>query len=143
LRVNFKGFFDRYLRANGMSDDFPYVKPFGGPTNNRNVAGSYAPSSLRGVAPLMKVITFDQDSHPTTLSLRTGHIDLAFRHLLNERRISLLALGAFLYRDFLIDPAAASRTGLQGLTKDDFGFSGDEIKLAYSARFKFDGELFE
>ncbi|MEA9586893.1 hypothetical protein VC279_15625 [Xanthomonas sp. WHRI 10064A] len=126
-----------------MSEEVPYIKPFGGPTNNRNVAGSYAPSSLRGVAPLMKVISFDQGSNPITLSLKTQHSSLAFKHLLNDQRISLVALGVFLYRDFLIDPSVASSAGIRRLVKVDFGLSQTEIAEAYSARFTFGGELFE
>ncbi|MEN5266785.1 hypothetical protein [Stenotrophomonas sp. TWI587] len=142
LRVNFKGFFDRFLRANGMSEDVPYIKPFGGPTNNKNVAGSYAPSSLRDVAPLMKVATINRSATPATFSLLPEHASLALQHLLGGRPASVLALGVFLYRDYLIDPTIASHDGMETLTKSEFGLSDEAVELAYSTPFFYKGSLF-
>ncbi|MEA5667360.1 hypothetical protein VA603_07450 [Stenotrophomonas sp. MH1] len=142
LRVNFKSFFDRFLRANGMSEDVPYIKPFGGPTNNKNVAGSYAPSSLRGVAPLMKVASYDNDVTPVTFSLLPKHESLALQHLLNGRPISLDALGVFLYRDYLVAPEIASYEGIKDLTQREFGLSEEEVTSNYSTPFFYKGALF-
>ena len=62
LRPRFRHFFDRHFRAGEVPENKPYVVPFGRTETgdallfNRNVAGSYAPSSMRDVNPLFDVL---------------------------------------------------------------------------------------
>jgi hypothetical protein len=57
LRPDFKAFFDTFLRVSGGSEDRPYLKPFPSDVKlwfNPNVAGSFAPSSLRPTSPFFE-----------------------------------------------------------------------------------------
>src|SRR5580704_9599020 len=91
-----------YLRVRGAPPGKPYYRPLwhGNATDpgrywlNPNLAGSYAPSSLRNVP--TRVVGIN-GSH---FSLRPEHARLAREHLLYEEPISAIALAAFLYRDF-------------------------------------------
>lgn len=142
LAVDFKGFFQRFLAAGGMTADVPYVKPFGGPTQNKNIAGSYARSSLRGVAPLIKVASIRESHGKSVFSLLDEHSNLALRYLLNDKPISGVALAVFLYRDYLIDGAAANSSGLSSILSVDFGFTQSDFAKLLSVDFEYAGDLF-
>lgn len=99
----FKRFFDEFLAVPGGST--PYLAPFkgaeGGKSSlwfNKNVAGSYAQSSLRDTSALLKVCSLDRRNNE--FSLLEGHASLAFRYLAASQKIPVLSLAVFLYRDF-------------------------------------------
>jgi hypothetical protein len=97
-------FHDRYLRVVGASEKAPYVRPFksrgeGLETFNANVAGSYAPSSLRAKGKLIEVIDVRGERQGATYSLRADHATLARSRLLTSE-VPVGALTAFLYRDY-------------------------------------------
>jgi len=104
LRPDFLGFFNRYFRVDGHPIGMPFVKPFTPhkkPTTvdlwlNRNVAGSYAPSSLRAGQPFRKVVDVSPDGAYT---LRPDHAARAREVLLFGESISAADLAIFLYRD--------------------------------------------
>lgn len=90
---------------------------------NRNVAGSFAPSSLRKV-PYRVVGT--QGSH---FSLNSLHAEQAFEHLLFKEQLPSVALAAFLYRDFVFTGASADGAepvDLVDLFRSDFRFTADD-----------------
>jgi hypothetical protein len=135
-----KAFFEDFLTATGLGVEKPYVFPFdeaGGlgtkNTFNRNVAGSYAPSSLRDVAPFLQVVKIEERSRARPLYvLREGHVDLAFKHLIYRARVSPVALASFLYRDYGITADSPDAALLVEIFRDEFGFSTD---TAFSTLF--------
>jgi hypothetical protein len=91
------------LRVTGAPDEKPYLRPlWSGKRDaaqewlNRNLAGSYAASSIRAVR-VRKVISTDAEG---AFALKAKHWDLALEHLLIGKRIDVVALAAFLFRDF-------------------------------------------
>lgn len=107
LHPQFKDFFDEFLTPDGAPPKRPYLNPFvaadGRVWLNNNVAGSYAPSSLREVSPLRRVLTISDDAY----HLRSQHWLLAREELLHGHQLPVLALATFLYRDkgiIAVDP---------------------------------------
>lgn len=104
----FKKFFDEFLAVSG--GEAPYLAPFketgkleSSPWFNANVAGSYAPSSLRETSALLKVCSLDRANRK--FSLLKGHASLALQHLAASQKIPVLSLATFLYRDFCFEAA--------------------------------------
>lgn len=142
LSVDFRDFFERYLRHGAEPGKTPYLKPFGGPFHNRNVAGSYASSSLRqGVAPLLKVASISGIG-TTLFNLVPNHTQLAKEHLLGGKRLSLPALAVFLYRDHLFERRLARDGGVEQVFLHDFGMDAREKARLFGASFAFKGSLF-
>ena len=139
LQVNFKEFFDTFFRVSGAPPRKPYVLPFwDSPASesnkwfNQNVAGSYAPSSLRSDSPFLKVVGVEGARKPTSIrySLFNDDAKLAQRHLLYGTRLPALALAAFLYRDFAIEADEPSTNLLVEVFLEEFGFlSGPKKSL--------------
>lgn len=109
----------------------PYYRPFwhgdvddpGRYWLNRNIAGSYAPSSVRAV-PRQVVDIIDGE-----YSLKPNHAELAVEHLLYGEQVSAIALAAFFYRDYgftAAPPGAPSPFDLPPVLRDDFRFGGDD-----------------
>ena len=80
----------------------PYFRPFwtqrreaGQEWLNRNLAGSYAPSSIRNVP--RKVIRLNSDG---TFGLLPNHWVLARKHLADDRKIPVVALAGFFLRNY-------------------------------------------
>lgn len=125
-------FHDRYLRVEGAPERAPYVRPFrsrgrGLETFNSNLAGSYAPSSLREKGKLIEVIEVTGERRTAAYSLRRNHASLAFDRLLTKK-VPVCALAAFIYRDygFILDvPVIAS---VIRLFRDEFGLSAEDEK---------------
>jgi hypothetical protein len=91
-----------YLSIGGGPPGKPFYRPFWhGTVNdpgrywlNPNLAGSFAPSSLRNVPARIVDVTDGR------FSLKSGHEMLALEHLLYGEPVSTIALGAFIYRDY-------------------------------------------
>jgi hypothetical protein len=103
LRPDFLGFFRRFFRVANAPLGTPYIKPFteqqASSKNlwlNENVAGSYAPSSLRPGQPFRQVVEIVGRDY----TLPVDHAQRAFEHLLYSRRLPVAELAVFLYRDF-------------------------------------------
>ncbi|MCF6101771.1 hypothetical protein [Mesorhizobium muleiense] len=121
-------FHEKYLRVIGASDRAPYVRPFksrgqGLEAFNSNVAGSYAPGSLRSKGKLIEVIKVVGERQSATYTLRDGHASLALDRLLKGRKVPIGALTAFLYRDygFRIDPPNIQ--SVVALFRSEFGLA--------------------
>lgn len=90
------------LRMEGGPTGKVHLRPFWvGARNNyqewlgENLAGSYSPRSIRSAG--YNVIEVDSKRR---FALKDHHWELALEHLLNGRRMSAVALAAFMLRDF-------------------------------------------
>jgi len=102
LEPDFLSFFQRFFLVGNHPLGTPYIKPFTDqkPSKrnlwlNENVAGSYAPSSLRPDQPFRQVVEISGKKY----SLRPDHARLARKHLLSTK-VPAAELAVFLYRDF-------------------------------------------
>jgi hypothetical protein len=121
-----------YLAVRGGPPGKPFYRPVwngnvSDPSHywlNRNIAGSYAPSSLRTV-PRMVIDTVGSE-----FSLLPDHAELAKKHLLYDGTVSAFALAAFFYRDFgfvTSEPDdVPGRDDLVAVLVDDFGLDIDD-----------------
>jgi hypothetical protein len=123
LRPNFRQYFERYFLVRDAPENRPYVVPFGrtsaGETLlfNRNVAGSYAPSSMRDVNPLFDVLEIDGDG---TYTLLENHSD-AVRARILPRPLPACGTACFLYRDYGFTPHPTGDDLIEQLNRD-FGY---------------------
>lgn len=132
---DFKDFFERFLRVEGAPAQKPYVQPFTdskksdrwSPFFNVNVAGSYAPSSLRPEAPFLGVVKITGDGPRASYSLNPDHAAKAFDDLLLGKRMPVASLAAFLYRDYGFNLAAQNLANVVNVFRDDFGFRGSVV----------------
>jgi hypothetical protein len=104
----------------------PYIKPFTEqkPSTknlwlNENVAGSYAPSSLRPDQPFRKVVNI----HDRKYSLPTDHARRAFKHLLYDNPIQVADLATLLYRDFGLKADSMAIEDLIDIFAYEFGYT--------------------
>jgi len=103
LQPDFLSFFKKFYFVGNHPLGAPYIKPFTEqkPSSknlwlNENVAGSYAPSSLRPNQPFRKVVLIEGRKY----SLPSDHAQRAYQYLLYNKRIQVADLATFLYRDF-------------------------------------------
>lgn len=109
LDFDYTGFYDAFLRV--RDDDDPYLTPFGPDTDpdrhslwfNRNVAGTYAPSSIRPDQPFSRAVTVEGSGHDATYALVDDHYERAREELLSGQRLPVAPLACFLYRDFAVE----------------------------------------
>ena len=126
LQPDFRGFYNQFLRVGNSPLGFPYIKPFieRNPNDknlwlNENVAGSYAPSSLRSGQPFRQVVRVEKKEY----SLPKDHSAKAFKHLLFNNRISVIDLAILLYRDYGFVSDAFSILDLIEVFSYEFGYS--------------------
>jgi len=126
VKPKFKGFFDEFLAVPGGPG--PYLVPFketasleSSPWFNSNVAGSYAPSSLRDGGAFLKVCSVDRNT--SQFSLRENHAKLALNRFTASQQVPALSLAAFLFRDVIFE-ASKLPDAKQLLTvfRDEFGY---------------------
>ena len=94
-----------YLLVNGGPAGKPHLRPFCANKRdahqewlNRNLAGSFSPSSIRvsPSAPFSRAVAIDSDSN---YALRDNHVTVALRSLLLGQPMNVVDLAMFLYRD--------------------------------------------
>lgn len=147
LKPNFKEFWDTFLKVPGALPSEPYIKLFidstPSPDNlwfNDNVAGSYAPSSVRPGQPFGSVVLVEGSRKDAKYSLRDRHWELAKQHLTFDAKVDVVKLAAFLYRDYAIEAefATAAQT-LVAVFRDEFGYinvaPGDTFDTEFEALF--------
>lgn len=103
VSVNFKAFYDRFFRVKG--GPHPYIKVFTQDSlkwQNKNIAGSYSPSSIRAVSPLRKVVDIVGEGRQAKYALKGNHYSEACVHLAFNNKIPIELLSAVLFRDHLI-----------------------------------------
>ncbi len=96
---------------------------------NQNVAGSYAPSSIRSQSPLRKVCAFSGNGRKAAFNLIANHSEGAETYMLFGGSIPAIALSAFLYRDYSFRGEAPTANDLVSIFRNEFGFRknhGDE-----------------
>ncbi len=125
-----------FLRVMGGPPGKPYFRPFWHQSSaagqhwlNANLAGSYAPSSLRGVP--QRVIDLEEGGG---FSLKERHWELACEHLLYGEKMSVIPMAAFLYRDFgfTTDGPSIGPFDLIGVFRRDFGYRADSDDEEFS-----------
>jgi hypothetical protein len=144
LRPRFDEFFDTFLRVPNAPDGRPYLRPFARSSlqawNQPNVAGSYAGSSIRPNAPFRQVVDVSGARSETRYSLRDQHPSLALAHLANGKRVPVVPLAIYLYRDFGIE-IEGGEPGVSDVVKifryefgyeDDSGQVSDDFEVVFS-----------
>jgi len=119
-------FHKMYMESPGGQKGFPYISPFRSKKPhalraiNQNLAGSYAPSSLRpgGLAEVIEVVP-----GKSAYRLKTDHVNLAREYLLYDKPLPVLALSAFLYRDYGFFAQDNIASVVTEIFKDMFGFT--------------------
>lgn len=132
-------FFNQYFRVSGS--DKPYLVPFTPLENpsdetlwvNDNVAGTYAPSSLRIDSPFTQVVEVEEAGHNSRWRLQPNHWQLARHHLCNGETIPAESLAAFLFRDYAFEAKNPSAYTLIQTFEEEFGYevSGSQFTTLY------------
>jgi hypothetical protein len=132
LQPEFLPFFKQFFLVGNHPLGAPYIKPFteqkASTKNlwlNENVAGSYAPSSLRPGQPFRQVVNI----HDRKYSLPPEHAQRAFAHLLYFTPVQVADLAIVLYRDFGLIGDSLTIEDLIDIFTYEFGYSnepGDE-----------------
>lgn len=153
VKPKFKSFFDEFLMVpDGGS---PYLVPFretgsldSSPWFNGNVAGSYAPSSLRDGGTFLKVCSVDRKTG--LFSLKDHHAQLALNYLALSQKIPTVALATFFYRDVIFQASETPTANeLIEVFRDEFGYrksNANEAKqysMLFSDENTLSGALFE
>jgi hypothetical protein len=137
IQPGWRDFAQTFLAVSGDESGRPYFRPFREGDNlsaywmNQNVAGSWAPSSLRRTNKVHNVLTIEDGK----FNLRDDHENLAREHLLGGNRLPAEAVAGFFYRDFALSASKApTRLDLLNLFRSDFGFpqtaAGDSAFVA-------------
>jgi hypothetical protein len=146
LSSPFRTFFDTFLSVAGTD---LYLRPFWHENTtsppiwmNKNLAGSFAPSSLRGRgSPFSKVVDVVGTRSQIRYSLRLSHWELVREHLMLGVRLPIVPLAVMLYRDFSINPTThPSLSDLINVFRFEFGYdsapgqhgNSDEFDCLYS-----------
>lgn len=128
----------QFLRVPGGPPKRPYYRPFWDQSSgagqhwmNENLAGSYAPSSIRHGTVPRKVVDIDGDGN---FSLKDKHWELARKHLLHDEQMPVLPLCVFLYRDFgfTTDGPSIGPHNLIQVFREDFGYRSDADDAEFS-----------
>lgn len=126
-----------YLEIAGAAPQKPYFRPFaeGSPGANQgwlnaNLAGSFAGSSLRPGRPAMLVVDYDRSTQD--FALRERHWELAREHLLDETRVPVGSLCAFLLRDFafISDSGPPTAEDMVDVFLSEFGYDNRDSEEA-------------
>ena len=126
LQPDFTSFFKQFLRVGNHPLGAPYIKLFTEQKAsiknlwlNENVAGSYAPSSLRAEQPFRQVV----DISGRKYSLPPNHAQLAFEHLLYSTPVQVADLSVVLYRDFGMSDDLVNIQDVIDIFAYEFGYS--------------------
>ena len=126
LQPEFTQFFKVFFRVSNHPLGAPYVKVFtehrASDKNlwlNENVAGSYAPSSLRPDQPFRKVVNIENKLY----SLPYDHAGLALKFLLYSKPVQVADLAVFLYRDYGFFDSVVNIYDLINIFTYEFGYA--------------------
>lgn len=128
LQPEFLPFFQRFFFVDNHPLGAPYIKPFtekpASTKNlwlNDNVAGSYAPSSLRPGQPFRQVVNIEGRKY----SLPPDHAQRAFKHLLYSDPVKVADLAVVLYRDFGLLGDSVTIEDLIDIFAYEFGYANE------------------
>jgi len=126
LQPVFLPFFKQFFQVANHPLGTPYFKIFterqASEKNlwlNENVAGSYAPSSLRPAQPFRKVVIIENK----TYSLPADHAARALEYLLFSKPVQAADLAVVLYRDYGLLGEAVTIEKLVGIFAYEFGYA--------------------
>lgn len=126
LKPDFLSFYKTFFQVANHPLGTPYIKIFteqqASERNlwlNENVAGSYAPSSLRPNQPFRKVVNIEKN----TYSLPTDHATLALGHLLYSTPVQAADLAVVLYRNYGLLGEHTTIEDLVGIFTYEFGYA--------------------
>ena len=126
LKPDFKKFHDEFLVVAGAPESHPYLPPFPAtrsPFFNKNPAGSYAPSSLRGVARLRRAVNIDGSGHDASYSLVSDHARQAKSSMLPYGNpLPAASLAVFLYRNYELSLETPKCGQILHIFREEFGF---------------------
>lgn len=132
IKIDFREFFERFLTVRNAPTDRlnkPYIIPFESSNAklwlNRNLAGSFAPSSIRQDNPVNTVITLEGTGASVRYSLKPNHAKQALLNLF-KTKLPVLELAIFMYRDFGFDSEEMNAEKLLAVFKAEFGYSTEE-----------------
>lgn len=142
LQPDFLSFFKTFFFVGNHPLGAPYIKPFteqkASTKNlwlNENVAGSYAPSSLRPRQPFRRVVNIQRRVY----SLPPDHARRAFEHLLYSTQIHVADLAVVLYRDFGLLGVPFTIKDLIDIFAFEFGYAnkpGDQPNERFRTLFR-------
>ncbi len=128
LQPDFLTFFQQFFFVDKHPLGAPYIKPFtekpASAKNlwlNENVAGSYAPSSLRLGQPFRQVVDLKERKY----SLPPDHAQRAFTRLLYSDPVQVADLAVVLYRDFGLLDDSVSIEDLIDIFAYEFGYTNE------------------
>lgn len=128
LQPEFLPFFKQFFLVGNHPLGTPYIKPFteqkASTKNlwlNENVAGSYAPSSLRTGQPFRQVVDIQERKY----SLLPDHARRAFEHLLYSTPVQVADLAVVLYRDFGLLGDSLTIEDLIDIFTYEFGYASN------------------
>lgn len=134
VKVDFREFFERFLIVRNAPTDRnnkPYVIPFEVSDAkiwlNRNLAGSFAPSSIRPDNPIIQVLDINGRGSSVRYTLKPEHSKNVLSSLLHETKIPVLDLAAFLYRDFGFETEQMDIQKLLSVFQIEFGYLSDGV----------------
>jgi hypothetical protein len=126
LQPAFLPFFKQFFLVANHPLGTPYIKVFteqkASKKNlwlNENVAGSYAPSSLRPDQPFRKVV----DIEGKTYSLPIDHAARALKYLLYSKPVQAADLAVVLYRDYGLLDGTVTINSLVDIFAYEFGYT--------------------
>ena len=141
LDFEYNEFFDSFFKV-AEDGDKPYFVPFRehGTKNwstlrfNQNVAGTYAPSSLRETSPLRDVASVEGKGRNATWTLTEEHWILARTHFCNGEAVPVEALAGFLFRDYALSAETPNAETLIDVFCEEFyhGRESDVFQHLYS-----------
>lgn len=130
LKPNFKEFFQTFMQVAGGPVNRPYLKPFSSDVKlwfNPNVAGSFAPSSVRNASPLDRIVNVSGDGRNARYSFVDRHWELARSLLVSNNRIPALPLAVFLYRDYALLSEEPSAADVLSVFREEFGYAASLV----------------
>lgn len=144
LQPDFLSYFEKYFLVENHPLGAPYIKIFTEqkPSDknlwlNQNIAGSYAPSSLRPGQPFRKVVDIEDKKY----SLPSDHAQKAFENLLYSERVRVAELSVVLYRDFGLTKDSMTITDLIDIFAYEFGYTesqGAQPNADFQTLFSYD-----
>jgi len=144
VQPDFLAFFKQFFLVGNHPLGAPYIKPFTEQKPsaknlwlNENVAGSYAPSSLRSGQPFRRVVEIQGRKY----SLPPDHARRAFEHLLYSVPVQVTDLAVILYRDYGLLGDSLTIKDLIGIFAYEFGYSNrpaDRPNEDFSTLFSFE-----
>lgn len=140
IRFDYWEFFNTFFKIPDAPERRPYLNLFTlskpAPANlwgNENVAGSYAPSSIRSGQALSKVVTTGGARNAKTYSLQANHWELARAHLTYGEKLPVIPIATYLFRDFALTSDEPTAKTLVSVFREEFGYNSDEVS---SVRFE-------